>query len=93
MDNRYYKYGCPPLMQDARFMTNYLPDRTVEQYIRLINNIDSAQEYRAFLQRNGDTIMNREREYVTSQNTCSVQGTCAPIRDNASYATIVKFDK
>jgi hypothetical protein len=93
MDNRYYKYGCPPLMQDARFMTNYLPDRTVEQYIRLINNIDSAQEYRAFLQRNGDTIMNREREYVTAQNTCSIQGQCAPISNNGQYVTIVKFEK
>ena len=90
MDNRYYHYGCPPLMQDARFITNYLPSRTIEQYIRNINEIDSAQNYRLFLQTNGDTIINREREVMTQQNTCSVHGLCASL-NNQPYVTIVKF--
>ena len=90
MDNRYFKYGCPPLMSDARFITNYLPNRTFEQYIRNINSIDSAQNYREFLQTNGDVIMNREREYTQKTNTCSVHGTCAAI-SNKPYQTIVHF--
>jgi len=92
MDNRYVMYGCPPLMQDGRFITNYLPNRTVEQYIRSINNIDSAQDYRAFLQVNGDIIINREREFITKQNTCCVNGTCKSINKD-QYKTIINFDK
>ena len=79
MDNRYFKNGCPPLMQDGRFITNYMESRVFEQYIRNVNNIGSAQEYKRFLQSNGDTIMNREREYLQKENTCSVNGECAPL--------------
>lgn len=79
MDNRYFKYSCPPLMQDGRFITNYTQSRSFEQYIRNVNNIDSAQDYKLFLQTNGDTIMNRERAYIETINTCKLSGTCMPI--------------
>ena len=79
MDNRYYHYKCPPLMQDARFITNYTKNSTFEQFIRNVNNIDSAQEYKKFLQDNGDSIINRERAYLESVQTCPVQGKCVPI--------------
>ena len=92
MDNRYFQYNSPALMSDGRFITNYLPDRTVEQYIRHINNIDSAQDYRLFLQTHGDTIMNREREIMTKLNTGSVNGNCLSVND-MPYETIVKFRK
>jgi len=92
MDNRYVMYGCPPLMQDARFITNYLPNRTVDQYIRYINKTNSAQEYKLFLQTNGDTIINREREFMTKQNTCCVNGACSSL-NNEPYQTVINFDK
>lgn len=79
MDNRYFKHGCPPLMQDARFITNYMESRIFEQNIRSINKIDSAQDYRHFLQSNGDTIANRERAYQQQVNTCAVNGNCVPL--------------
>jgi hypothetical protein len=79
MDNRYFKYGCPPLMQDARFITNYMESRIFEQYIRNVNQIDSAQEYKRFLQSKGDIIMNRERAYQQQVNTCGVHGNCVPL--------------
>jgi hypothetical protein len=79
MDNRYFKYGCPPLMQDARFITNYMESRIFEQYIRNVNKIDSAQEFKRFLQVHGDTIINKERAYQQKMNTCEVHGTCAPL--------------
>ena len=79
MDNRYYCYSCPPLMQDARFLTSYTPHRTFEQYIRNINNIDSAQNYKSFLQQNANQIMDNERKYALANNTCGVNGNCAPI--------------
>jgi len=79
MDNRYFKNGCPPLMQDGRFVTNYLESRVFEQYVRNVNNIGSAQEYKRFLQVHGDTIINRERAYQEKINTCSVHGKCVPL--------------
>lgn len=82
MDNRYHNYKCPPLMQDGRFITSYLKNSTFEQFIRNVNQINSAQEYRQFLQQNGDTIINKERAYLESINTCPVYGKCVPLSEN-----------
>jgi hypothetical protein len=79
MDNRYFKNGCPALMQDARFITNYTESRIFEQFIRKTNNIGSAQDYKRFLQDNADTIMQREREYLETNNKCNVDGKCVGI--------------
>jgi hypothetical protein len=76
-DNRYFNYGCPPLMQDGRFLTSYIRRRIVDQFIRNVNEIDQAQEYRLFLQTHGDEIMNRERAFLHKTNTCPVHGYCA----------------
>ncbi len=86
MDNRYFHYKCPPLMQDARFITNYTKNSTFEQFIRNVNQIESAQEYKQFLQQNGDTIINRERAYLESINTCAVHGKCVPIAGGVKVA-------
>jgi hypothetical protein len=79
MDNRYYCYSCPPLMQDARFLTSYTPNRAFEQYIRNINNLNSSQNYKLFLQQNATQIMNNERKYAQINNTCNVNGKCASV--------------
>lgn len=86
MDNRYFNYKCPPLMQDGRFITNYIKNSTFEQFIRNVNQIESAQEYKQFLQQNGDTIINRERAYLDSINSCGVHGKCVPMSGNAKIA-------
>ena len=86
MDNRYFHYKCPPLMQDARFITNYTKNSTFEQFIRNVNQIESAQEYKQFLQQTGDTIINRERAYLESINTCAVHGKCVPLAGGAKVA-------
>jgi hypothetical protein len=79
MDNRYFKYNAPALMQDGRFITNYVESRIFEQLIRNVNNIDSAQEFKRFLQNNGDNILNKERAYHQQQNTSTVDGKCVPL--------------
>lgn len=79
MDNRYYKHNCPALMQDGRFITNYMESRIFEQLIRNVNKINSAQEFKRFLQNNGDTIINKERAYLQQQNICHVDGKCVPL--------------
>ncbi len=78
-DNRYFSYDCPALMEDGRFITNYTRQRVFDQYIRGINNINSAQDYKEFLQKNGDTIINRERAYNDSNNICKIEGKCNSI--------------
>jgi hypothetical protein len=59
-DNRYFSYNCPALMQDGRFITNYTQRRTFDQYIRSMNKIDTAQDYKYFLQMNGDNLKPEE---------------------------------
>lgn len=81
MDNRYFNHGCPPLMEDGRFITNFTESRIFEQVIRNVNQLESTHDYRAFLQANADTIMNRERAYMNKFNTCPVDGQCVPMGD------------
>ena len=57
MDNRYYSYDCPPLMNDGRFISNYVRSSLFDQYIRNTNNLESSQDFRNFLQNNGSTIL------------------------------------
>ena len=76
MDNRYFNYGCPALMQDGRFLTNYVRSRVFDQNIRNLNGIDSVQDYKLFLQKNGDNILNRERAQLNKLYTCDVSGNC-----------------
>ena len=79
MDNRYFNYKCPPLMNDGRFITNYMESRVFEQYIRNINKLDSAQDYKNFLQNNAESIMEKERTFAESNNKCTLNEACPAI--------------
>ena len=72
MDNRYFSYNCPPLMQDKRFLTNYIKNSTYEQNIRTINNIYSSWEYKKFLQNTALETINESHLTATKQNTCNI---------------------
>jgi hypothetical protein len=76
MDNRYHKCNCPPLMEDGRFLTSYVRGRVVDQYIRNINNIDSAHNYKLFLQDNTIQILNNLSKSLANNNTCVVNDNC-----------------
>ena len=79
MDNRYYKYNCPPIMNDGRFISSYVRSRVFDQYIRSSNNVDSAQNYRHFLQNNADQIINNTKAYLRENNICKIEGKCLPV--------------
>ena len=81
MDNRYYNYGCPALMQDGKFLTNYLEPRIVDQFIRNTNRIGTAHDYKNFIRDNGSLILEREYNYLTKNNTCGVDGKCVAVPD------------
>jgi hypothetical protein len=79
MDNRYHGYGCPPLMSDGRFTTNYIQNRIFLQEIRNVNKIGSSQEFKRFLQNNACSIMKNEQMYHIKNNTCDIDGKCEPL--------------
>jgi hypothetical protein len=66
-------------MNDGRFISNYVRSSTFDQYVRTINNINNANEYRHYLQNNGHEIMNNIKGYLRQNNTCSVEGKCLPM--------------
>ena len=85
MDNRYFNHGCPALMQDGRFITNYIRGNVFDQFIRNVNEIKTGAEYRAYLQTQGDNIMNKERAYLMKNNSCSINGKCVKISGKAPF--------
>ena len=72
MDNRYFPHGCPALMSDGRLVTNYVDNDVFNQYIAKANKKTTSNQYRAFLQKNATSIMNRERVHLSKKNTCDL---------------------
>lgn len=68
MDNFYN--GCPAKMEDGRFLTDYRTSNAREQYIKTINGFVRDDEYRMFLQQNGEQILDREWDHLKTTNSC-----------------------
>ena len=79
MDNRYYKYNCPPLMNDGRFISTYVRARVFDQYIRNVNELDNGNDYRHFLQNNGNQILNNLKAFHRENSLCKIEGKCLPL--------------
>ena len=58
----------PIIMEDARFVSNYVPNALFEKKIQNANQISSNEEYRRFLTNNGNTIMNYNKQKALQQN-------------------------
>ena len=69
MDN-YYKTKCPPKMSDARFLTNYRSSTCNDEHFKHVNGITLDNEYRLFLQTNGDKILDSEWINLKKNNSC-----------------------
>lgn len=72
MDNRYFVHGCPELMSDGRFITNYLDNDVFNHKIAHINKLETSHQYRDFLQKNAVQLMNKERAFF-AKKTCNIQ--------------------
>lgn len=77
MSNTHYKDGCPALMSDGRFITNYNSSNELTEAIRKLNGIRSPNEFRTFLQKNGKALMDSERSFVERDNTCRPSTACS----------------
>lgn len=75
-NNVYYSDGCPALMADGRFITYHNSTNELTEAMRKLNGFKNPNQFRSFMQKNGDLFMNAERAYVQSQNTCSPNVAC-----------------
>lgn len=73
MDN-FFK-NCPAKMSDSRFLTDWRSSDVREQYIRSINGFVRTDEFRTFMQVNGESIMDNEWQILKKNNTCPLD-TC-----------------
>jgi hypothetical protein len=71
MDN-FFK-TCPAKMSDGRLFTDYRTAVRREEYVKFINNIVRDDEYRAFLQKNSETILDKEWDYNRKNKSCWVK--------------------
>lgn len=76
-NNTFFRDGCPALMSDGRFITSYTPSNELTENIRHINGIENTNQFREFLQTNGNRLMNKEREYLWESNTCAPKTACS----------------
>jgi len=76
-NNVYFKDDCPALMSDGRFITYYNSSNELTEAMRKMNGFKSANQFRTFMQNNGDLFMASERKYIIDKNTCEPHTACS----------------
>ena len=76
-NNVYFRDGCPALMSDGHFITDYNSTNELTNAIQKLNGFKSANQFRTFMQANGDLFMATERQYQINKNTCSPNTACS----------------
>jgi hypothetical protein len=93
-NNVYFKDGCPALMADGRFITYYNSSNELTEKMRRMNGFQSSNQFRTFMQTNGDLFMATEREYQIKNNTCMPTTACSEgfynlwTKDDGSWANM-----
>jgi hypothetical protein len=73
MDNLYFKFNCPPKMQDSRFITDYNHRDTLEDFYQSVLHSKSEHDYRKKLQENGEHIITGTLVYQMKNGLCNCQ--------------------
>ena len=63
--------NCPAKMNDGRLHTNYMLNSSLVSYIKEVNGIKNDTEFRHFLQKNGNTIIEKERAFLEGNKKCN----------------------
>jgi hypothetical protein len=66
-------------MNDGRFISTYVRARVFDQYIRNVNELDNGNDYRHFLQNNGNQILNNLKAFHRENSLCKIEGKCLPL--------------
>lgn len=61
-------FNSPSRMADGRLFTDYRPNYELNRYIEEENKIKNTHDYRMFLERNGDKIATKNKEYIFTKN-------------------------
>ena len=71
------KNNCPALMSDGRFITYYGSSNELTEAMRNVNGFKNPNEFRIFMQKNGDQLMNAERNHIFKENVCVPNLACS----------------
>ena len=63
-------FGCPPRMDDGRHFTDYRGNCYVNNLIRANNNTFNSYQYRMFLTKNANNMMQMNRTNACQKNCC-----------------------
>lgn len=92
-NNVYYKDGCPALMSDGRFVTNYNSSNELTENMRKLNGFNNSNRFRNFMQASGDLFMKAERNHIVKENTCAPSVACSQgwrdLRTNGNWPTAI----
>ena len=64
--------NCPAIMSDGRFMTNYTSTQKMVANIKQMNNITDENEFRAFLQKNGSGLIEKQKKFLLQSKMCDL---------------------
>ena len=65
-NNRFF--NSPSKMADGRLFTDYRPNCEMNRYIESGNKIRNTHDYRLFLSRNAERLMDKNKEYIYMKN-------------------------
>ena len=66
-------FNSPSRMADGRLFTDYRPNAEMNRFIEGTNKIKNTHDYRLFLSRNGESLIEKNKEYIflkNGQNNC-----------------------
>jgi hypothetical protein len=86
MDN--YFQGCPPMMNDGRFMTDYRSSQVREEYFKFKNCLSTENQSRTLRIDNADKIMDDEWDYLIENKSCFPQKNCYHTANTTKTSTI-----
>jgi hypothetical protein len=64
--------NCPPLLSDGRLFTDWRTAVRREEHMKYINNIVRDDEYRLFLEKNAENIMDNTWDNLKREKSCWV---------------------
>jgi ribosomal protein L37AE/L43A len=76
-NNVYHQDGCPAIMSDGRFITYYNSTNELTEAMRKLNGIKSSNEFRTFMQKNGNLFREADRNNAIREYTCSPTTACS----------------
>jgi hypothetical protein len=62
--------NCPGLMSDGRFITSYISTPRLVANLKEMNNITDENEFRLFLQKNGTSLISKQKEFLLKNKSC-----------------------